>query len=162
MRTFQHTKANLKTGGRLSPRHPSSKRRGQALVEMALVATILIFLSMGLIQYGIIYTTTIQLTNLARDGARFAAIHGTESTVETQVEDYIQTRTVNGTTIRAADVPDANIAVVRPNGGSSGQPVTVTVTYDMRRKFILPVARWAGLNQSFWNAYGSSATMIIE
>ena len=158
-------KLQIKT--RLSAQRTSrftARRRGQALIEMAFVSVILIFLSMGIIQYGIIYNSAINLTNMAREGARFAAIHGNEINVESQTEDYIRDTVASGTTIRAADIPNANIAVTTPNGQSSGNPIVVIVTYDMRKKFILPVSGWGGLadTNNRWSQYKSTATMIIE
>ena len=53
--------------------NPQRDRRGQALVEFALVMPILLILALLTAQYGIIFRTTMGLTNLSREGARYAA-----------------------------------------------------------------------------------------
>lgn len=146
-------------------RKQRSRRHGQALVELAFVTTILLSLTMGLIQWGMIYNASISLTNIARDGARYAAVHGTESNVEALVEDYVQTRLVVGTAIPASALPDANITVSFPNtNATSGQPIRVSVEYDMRRKFILPSGKWGFLadTNNRWSRFTTTATMMIE
>jgi Flp pilus assembly protein TadG len=54
-------------------------RRGQALVEFALIAPIFFLLVFGLIEFGrAVYTIQI-LDNAAREGARYAIVHGASS-----------------------------------------------------------------------------------
>jgi hypothetical protein len=54
-------------------RHPTS--RGQALVEFALILPLFLMVLMGVIVLGIIVFYNQQLTNAAREAARYAAIH---------------------------------------------------------------------------------------
>jgi TadE-like protein len=49
--------------------------RGQALVEFALIAPLFVSILLGVIVFGIIVFYNQQLTNAAREAARFAAIH---------------------------------------------------------------------------------------
>lgn len=56
--------------------------KGQTLVEFALVLPVLLLLVMGVIQFGIIFSAQIALTNAAREGARAAAV-GTKITDQT-------------------------------------------------------------------------------
>jgi len=51
------------------------KRRGQALVEFALVLPLFLMLLMGIIVLGMIVFYNQQLSNAAREAARFAAVH---------------------------------------------------------------------------------------
>lgn len=56
------------------------RARGQALVEFALIAPIFFLLLFGLIEFGrAVYTIQI-LDNAAREGARYAIVHGAAST----------------------------------------------------------------------------------
>jgi Flp pilus assembly protein TadG len=56
------------------------QRRGQALVEFALVAPVFFLLLFSIIEFGrAIYYVQI-LNNAAREGARYAIVHGNEST----------------------------------------------------------------------------------
>lgn len=53
--------------------------RGQALVEFALILPLFIMVLMGVIVLGIIVFYNQQLTNAAREAARFAAVHSESS-----------------------------------------------------------------------------------
>lgn len=58
---------------------PSRRSRGQALVEFAFVVPIFLLLLFGIIEFGrYVYTVQI-LNNAAREGARYAIVHGSES-----------------------------------------------------------------------------------
>src|SRR6266850_1913352 len=56
-----------------------SRRRGQALVEFALVFPILMLFLFGIIVWGLGVFYQQQLQNAAREGARYAAIHSSEA-----------------------------------------------------------------------------------
>jgi Flp pilus assembly protein TadG len=51
--------------------------RGQALVETALTVTILVLLSLGIVQFGYAFIQLGMITNAARDGARFGSSRST-------------------------------------------------------------------------------------
>ena len=119
---------------------------------MALVSMVLVTLNVGLVQFGLIYNTASTLTNIARDGARYAAIHATDTTTilngttysnpDDAIRDYIDLD-ARGTSVLVADIPDANITITPANGASTriaGNPITVVIRYDMRKKFFLPLA----------------------
>lgn len=151
--------------------HPGQNRRGQALIEMAFVLSMLILLTLGLIQYGFLYNAVGTLTHLTREGARFAAIHGTDNnttvggvttTPDAAIRLYIRQR-ARGSSIRAADLPDAAITITPPDSNniarSSGQPITVAIRYNMRNKLFLP-SRFPGLNRI--STYSTTITHVIE
>lgn len=140
-----------------------SRWGGQAVVEMALVSVILIVLSMGIIQYGMLYNTTLQLTNAAREGARFAGIHGKEDDVESKTRDYIRDKVITSTSITKAALPANKIQVTMASNAGKGDPISVEITYDMTRKFFLPVGV-LGLDtkDKRWLEHKTTATMIIE
>ncbi|MFA7078798.1 MAG: TadE/TadG family type IV pilus assembly protein [Syntrophomonas sp.] len=48
--------------------------RGQSMVEMALVLPLLLALVMGMIEFGNLYATKIELNNLARQAVRTAVV----------------------------------------------------------------------------------------
>lgn len=143
--------------------HSRSRRQkfsGQALVEMALVVTILLFLSMGLIQFALISNARVTMTNLAREGARYGAVHALESGSDTAIKNYVVS--VADSTPLSSLV--ANDVTISPAYGAtsriSGQPITVTVTYNLRSKFILP-ASFPGLSR-IGTASTATAIMVIE
>lgn len=59
----------------LRRRHKSHLDRGAAAVEMALVLPVLLFLLMGLIDFGRAYNAQIQLSQAAREGVRLASLN---------------------------------------------------------------------------------------
>lgn len=65
------------------------KRRGQALVEMALTVPILLILLIGIIDAGWIYNHQLILTNASREGARVGALNEDDDTVRSAVTNYL-------------------------------------------------------------------------
>ncbi|GAA1254654.1 TadE family protein [Oryzihumus leptocrescens] len=78
MTTLRHS---FRAGGRGAHR----RDRGAAAVEMALILPVLLFVLMGLIDFGRAYNTQIQLSQAAREGARFEALGFDNGTVDTHV-----------------------------------------------------------------------------
>lgn len=147
-------------------------RRGQALIEMAMVVTVLLFLTLGLIQYGLIANTKVTMANLARVGARRAAVIGLQKTSDDSGKTNKDS--IRGYVFRAAastilqDIDDSNVEITPATaaGRTKGDIVTVTIKYDMRRKIILPLG-FPGLstfNQTPQNTPTTqvSATMVLE
>jgi Flp pilus assembly protein TadG len=67
-------------------------RRGQALVEFALILPILMILLMGIIEFGRAWNVKQVLTDASREGARLAVVAGDAATrTQTQVETRIRT-----------------------------------------------------------------------
>jgi len=73
----------------------SLSSKGQAVLEFALVAPILMLLVFGVIDFGIMFEHSIAVTNAARDGVRWAVTHPTawsnanpapSSTIEGQIQ----------------------------------------------------------------------------
>ena len=58
----------------------SARRRGQALVEFALVAPVFFLLLFSIVEFGRAMYYVQILNNAAREGARYAIVHGNEST----------------------------------------------------------------------------------
>jgi Flp pilus assembly protein TadG len=155
-------------------------RRGQAMIEMALVVTVLLFLTLGLIQYGILANARITQTNIAREGARYAAVHALDTSnkfpagtcgltndrnfnddPDGAIKFYMTNCVADSTPLR--DLVDTNIVISPAKGGlnrNSGNPINITVNYNLRNKFILPVS-FPGLNK-FGTTTAATATMVIE
>lgn len=58
---------------------------GAAAVEFALVATMLIMLLVGMLQFGLIFNYWVQAEHAAREGVRWASLRNTGGGVRTQV-----------------------------------------------------------------------------
>jgi len=71
-------------------RRLKDNRRGAATVEMAIVLLLLVMVTMGAIQYGLLFLRTQQITNAARQGARIAILPtSTVTDVETAIESLM-------------------------------------------------------------------------
>ena len=72
-------------------KHHSERRRGAALVEMALVLPIFVAVTLGIVEFGRAMMVGNLVTNAAREGARLGIIDGaTNSEVQQAVEDFLQ------------------------------------------------------------------------
>ena len=143
-----------------------ARRNGQAIVETGFVIIGLLALSMGLLQIGIIYSASLTLTNLTREAARFAAVHGTVPmpSLRDQVIAELR-RKAQGTTINPNDLHNSSVQVIVPTPPPgqtvTGRPVRVEVNYDMRKKFFLP-ASFPGLSSPRFSNFRTTAQMVIE
>lgn len=138
-------------------KYKSGKNRGQALVEFALVLPLLLILTMLIIQYGIIFYTTIGVTNLSREGARYAATApASDDDIEGRIEDVMPPN------INFSDL-SINIS---PAEGSDDRVIgtraliKVAVSYNMKKKLFLP-STFFGI-PVFSETYTAQTTMMVE
>jgi Flp pilus assembly protein TadG len=123
-----------------------SNRRGQALVEFAMSALIVLLLILSVVEFSRIMLVYTTLADAARLGARYAITHGTlpgntatnssvgvmQSNVQTVVKKFLAPATVN---INAAGLsintsfPNKSCSGTTCTGTTPGNPVQVTVSY---------------------------------
>jgi Flp pilus assembly protein TadG len=111
--------------------------RGQALVEFALIFTMLVVLLFGVAEFGRGWFYANALSNGARDGARYASLQP-KAGFETNVEDYTF-RQMSSSVPKPATKLYVNVSAYRKDGNaitsfdnlSSGYSVTVIARYDM-------------------------------
>lgn len=90
--------------------------RGQALVEFALILPILLLLIVGAMEFGLIIHQYMVVTEAAREGARSAAVGGSDGVVTSVV------------TTAASQIPANQLTIsVSPGTRVRGNGVTVTV-----------------------------------
>ena len=102
-------------------------RRGQALVEFALVVPILLLLVLGIIDFGRAWNLHQTITDAAREGARQAVI----SNAVTQDSAVAIVAGV----IRASGFDPGLATVGFPDGFKTGRGEVTTVTIDMPYRF---------------------------
>lgn len=114
-----------------------SRESGQSFVEFALVGLLYFTLIFGIMEMGWLLFNYHEVTNAAREGARYAIVHGTMSagiTDPSQAGYY----TLNAANLRAAilaktSLPDPNaltVTVTEPDGDlQPGHRVTIAVSY---------------------------------
>ncbi len=145
--------------------------KGQALVEFALVAPVLLALTLGMIQYGIIFNTTIAVSNLSREGARGAAVDfdSEEEDPSTKqkkrqgrkkIKERME-KAAKGTLVDYKDIQNSIAISPDPDSGTvaTGTAVTVSVTYPMSKKIFFPKILGATV---FGSNYTSTTTMRKE
>ena len=133
---------------------------GAELVEMALTLPLILFVLLGLSDFGLMFQKYEVINNSAREGARFATANPTVSTLE------VQTRVLNY--IQGAGLPTTAgnpVVVVTPTtllvGPGTWQAQQVDVFYFHDYTFLAPMANWFGGNFTSASLNGR-ATMRIE
>ena len=74
---------------------------GAALVEFALVLTLLVMTTFGIIEFGRAYNTQVTLTHAAREGVRVLAITGDQGAAITATEDAAASLSTTSLTVEA-------------------------------------------------------------
>jgi Flp pilus assembly protein TadG len=127
----------------------SRKRRrrlgnsGQALVEFAIVAPILLLLIMGIVDFGRAFYTYYVLVDAAREGGRVAAVHGPGTTLATVRQNVF-------TLLDGAGLDTVNADVdILGFGGTTATPVTVSIAYPFQIRWITPFLGWTGAQAAF-------------
>lgn len=117
------------------------RRRGQALLEFALIVPIFLALVLGVVQFGLLTQATEIVTNLTREGARFASLG--PGRTDADIKSYI-IRQTSETPLRRGSDPTVNddlSIVITPvlAARTKGAQVTVSVTYNLRSRIFLPI-----------------------
>ena len=104
--------------------------KGQAMVEFAIVAPILLLLVFGIVQFGILFNNYLTLTDAVRTGARQAAVSRTLSDPVTTTKNRVTSAAAS--TLKTTDL-DITVDPYDPINGThswvQGGDVTVTATY---------------------------------
>lgn len=97
-------------------------RRGQALVELALVLPLLLTLVMGIVDVGYLFNHQLTLTNASREGARLGSLGQTSTQVQNAVIASLQ---------QSGYIPLPDAASVGVDLSSGAATVTLTSTVPM-------------------------------
>ena len=113
--------------------------RGAAIIETALVMPLLLFLGVGIVEFGRAYETSQVLTNAAREGARVAVLpNQAADAVDARVRQYLSV----GGLVSDASVDVSVTPVSVATGSTSTAPGSqVTVTYPFTFMVLQPVAQ---------------------
>ena len=118
--------------------------RGAALLEVALTLPLLLFVCIGILEFGRAYQHWQVLTNAAREGARIAVLPGIDDDdVRVRVREYMdigQLPKANDSTV-TIDIDSDESVSIGAGGTASASKVTVNYPFD----FIVldPIARMA-------------------
>lgn len=143
-----------------------SSEHGAVLLEMAIVLPVLLLITAGIAESGMLFRSYEVAVNAAREGARLAVMPGSEendyATVRARVTNYL----AEADLVRPTDPRPPTIAISQeaiPIGpGATATGVRVTVTYQYDCLFLGPVAGL--LNGTFVNTipHTSSAMMRTQ
>jgi hypothetical protein len=99
----------------------STSERGQSLTELAIALPVLLVLLLGVLDVGRVFWAVVALKDAASEGASYAAYYPTRTT-------EIRERAAESSNALVALEPDMfSVDYVAPP--TTGQPITVTVTY---------------------------------
>lgn len=124
---------------RRKPRIPRIGDAGQALVEFALVATILLILIFGVVDMARAWNAYQVITDAAREATRTAVVNDDAVSQDSVVS------VVQGALERAS--LDPSLATITfPDGFKTGRgnPTTVAVTYPWEFQLLGPLLDWDG------------------
>lgn len=114
------------------------RRRGQSLVELALVLPVLIILLLGLADLGRLFYAYVGISGAAAEGAAYGATIARRPDLDFVEET--RRRTVEATDgLVQLDDPAQQVTVVPASINPSTERITVTVTYDF--ELITPLVR---------------------
>ena len=126
----------------------ANDQSGQAILEFALSMPFLLAFILFIVDCGLFAFSYVSLTNSVREGARCAAVGGTQAAVEARVED-----TYGGT-----GVPLTDTLVYNPGTPEVGGSVSVSA--DLEYEWITPVGLVPGIDST--TNFVKAATMRLE
>jgi Flp pilus assembly protein TadG len=95
------------------------KEKGAVAVEMAIVLPLLLLILLGIIEFGRALNVQVSLTQAAREGARYAAIHHGEPGFDVQATALAAAPALSGLSVSVTDNASSC------SSGSSGSNVQV-------------------------------------
>lgn len=102
--------------------------QGQALVEFALVAPVLLFLLLGIVDLARAWNVYQVLTDAGREGTRVAVVDN--GSTDAQVRDLIKQAAAR------AGIEIADPAITITQGAARGEPTTVNIQYGHELRWV--------------------------
>ena len=136
-----------------------SGRRGQAVVEFALVLPLVLILVISVFEFARAWNIQQVLTDAAREGARVAVVGNGAGESSGAITAKTQTAIDNALSVAGIDPDDANYDL-QGIGGGRGNPATVRIELPYRFSFLGPLMGWTIGKSSL--TLGTSITMRNE
>jgi Flp pilus assembly protein TadG len=130
--------------------------RGAAIVEAAIVMTLLLMITLGVLGFGYLFLRVEQITGAARHGARLACVYSNNPPALTS-----QVQTQVGNLLTGVGLAGTGVGIPTGVNPGTGQPVTVTVTETGLDILNLRNVNFMGAS-NFRNTYTASVTMAKE
>ncbi|MDP4088804.1 MAG: pilus assembly protein [Bacillota bacterium] len=97
------------------------RKKGQALVEFAIILPVIMLLLMGILQFGMMLNSYLEVQNAAREGARTGIVGSTDTGIRNQI------------TAISPGLDSRNMTIsINPveNQRKSGDTLTIKITYS--------------------------------
>ena len=118
----------------------SSRRRGQSVVELALVLPLWAIFAFACFQFGIIFLTHISVMKSARDAGRWVAVH--PHTLDATATSAVRSRlppNIQSANLSIAISPSCTVLTAgRCPNRSPGQQIALTFSYNYASLIFLP------------------------
>ena len=144
-----------------------SRRRGQALVEFALVVPLLFLLFLGIVETGRLVFYLHTLNNAAREGARYAIVHG-----ENALDRCPSGPLAPSSTLTACDPSGDRVRAAITSAATSLDPSGLSFGYQPADGGSFPLywdpgddctsATLPGCSTSAYNARGNNVTVRLQ
>lgn len=115
----------------------SGRERGAVAVEFALVATLLLTVLLGILQYGYHYWALETASATAREAARKYAVGTEQACTQAKAEEHAGTAALGPVTVSP-----------RPSGMKVGDVITVTVSFQSLDMHLFPLPGGGVVTQS--------------
>jgi len=112
-----------------------SGRRGQELVEFAVVLPFLLLVLIGVIDLGRVFHASITIANASRTGARYITSYGYQDVGGVVTIDAATAGTRAQTEAQNSRITLDSVSVNCPGGCAHGGPVIVTVNHNFQFLF---------------------------
>lgn len=135
------------------------RRRGAALLEFALVASLFFALLLGMLQFGVYLNATNTLWNLSREAARFASVQRDDNPAANQkIIDHITKPAPDGMLPPTVNPNKLTITIEPLNykDRGKGTEVKITLQYDMSDKLFVPMGSMLS------KGYQTTTSMMVE
>jgi Flp pilus assembly protein TadG len=119
--------------------------RGQAMVEFALIAPVLLLLVIGVVEFGRAWNAYQVVTDAAREGARVAVVNNLNGAT---VADSLARVTVRNALGRAGLAANTATITLSGMGGATGTSATVSIDYPYTFRFLAPLMKWTAADAS--------------
>ena len=155
-------------------RASATRERGQAIAEFAVAAIPLLFLLLGILQFGFIYNAQVGLTNAVRDTARYGSslVANTDANAPTAATNTYAFLT--GSLGKYVTPYNAGLLEIgtgaseacfsQHDDGTGQSPVWVTVTAEYRHPLLVPLVGLIidAFDGSFDNSFTITASTEIR
>ena len=133
---------------------------GAALIEAAFVLPMLLFVSIGIIEFGRAFQTWQIVTNAAREGARVAVLGGmSDDAVKTRVKDYLK---MGIDSPSSAEITINRTTTVSLGGAATASASRVQVDYPFTFIVLQPLAQMLVKDSTVGNAFTMRSAAIMR